>query len=83
MGHALGGAYVRHEQDLGGLKRNLDGPKGARGVCEQREWDEMRRRTPDAYTLIHSGIPIEPEAERLAREPAGPAAVKVAIHNRL
>ena len=44
-------------------------------VCDWGEWGEMEASRPGYYTLIHSGISSEGEAERLARcKPSGDAA---------
>jgi hypothetical protein len=40
-------------------------------VCQQTEWDEMESSRPGYHTLVRSGIPTEPEAERLARGTSG------------
>jgi hypothetical protein len=47
------------------------GQGGARGVCEQSEWDAMELARPGYRTLVMGGIASEPEAERLARGTAG------------
>src|SRR5687767_5098819 len=44
---------------------------GARGVCEQSEWEAMELSRPGYRTLVLRGITSEPEAERLARGTAG------------
>ena len=44
---------------------------GMNAVCEQQEWDEMKRARPGHHTLIRSGIPNEAEAEKLARGTSG------------
>jgi hypothetical protein len=46
-------------------------PAGARGICEQAEWDAMERARPGVNTLIRGGMTNEGEAERLARGASG------------
>jgi hypothetical protein len=55
-----------------------DGSDGARGVCEQREWEKLSAASPGALTLIRAGIAHEGEAERLARGTAGEAKPRAA-----
>ncbi len=72
---------------IGGQKtwvvyKKLSEPHGANAVCEQAEWEQMRRRSPGHYALIHAGISSEPTAERIAREGPRAAAAQVAIPAR-
>ena len=47
---------------------NAEGMAGeVAGVCEQREWEAIRRSRPDRQTLVREGIASEAEAEKLAR----------------
>jgi hypothetical protein len=42
-----------------------------KAVCTATEWAVLERDRPGVYFLVRSGIPTEPEAERLARGSAG------------
>jgi hypothetical protein len=40
-------------------------------VCNQEEWDQMKRANPGLQTLIRAGLHNETDAERLARSSPG------------
>jgi hypothetical protein len=44
---------------------------GGNVVCEQAEWDILDASRPGYHTLLHSGVPTEQQAEKLARGTAG------------
>jgi hypothetical protein len=47
------------------------GPRGAKAVCEQTEWDAMELARPGGRTLLLKGITSEADAEKLARGAGG------------
>jgi len=62
-GVMMGTTWVVYRVTLRGKDRAVS------AVCEQAEWDALQLAQPGCHTLVRSGIPSEPEAERLARGP--------------